>query len=57
MLRFSYMKLLATLFGIKQSSKRSRKTIKDYQQEVLLKQGKEQIKKLLDLGRIPVTLL
>ena len=39
-------------------SKRSVKTISDYKQDVLVKQGREQFKKLLEKGiSIPVVLL
>ena len=39
-------------------SKKAVKTISDYKQEVLVKQGREQFKKLLEKGiSIPVVLL
>lgn len=44
------------IFGGK--SKKAVKTISDYKQEILVKQGREQFKKLLEKGiSIPVVLL
>jgi len=52
------MKLLLTsLFNLGNKKRVARKTIKDYQQELLLKQGRDQFKKLLKLGQMPVVFL
>jgi len=51
------MKLLERLLGIKKAQKSVRKSIKDYQQEILLRQGRDQIKQLLKLGQMPVALM
>ncbi|HEX8965312.1 MAG TPA: hypothetical protein VF820_02680 [Patescibacteria group bacterium] len=52
------MKLLfTTLFSLGGKKKAARKSIKDYQQEILLKQGRDQFKKLLKLGQMPVAFL
>jgi hypothetical protein len=48
------MKLLLALFGKNKPRKTTRKSIKDYQQELLVKQGRTQIQKLLKLGQMPV---
>jgi hypothetical protein len=52
------MVLLSKIFGFfTKSSKKTRKTIKDYQNELSIKQGQEQFKKLLKLGSMPITFL
>lgn len=49
------MKLLSLIFG---PSKKSRKTIADYKQELLMRQGREQFRKLKEKGiGVPVALL
>lgn len=49
------MKLLALLFG--QKRKNERKTLAEYQREMLVRQGKQQFEKLNNLGlSIPVRL-
>jgi hypothetical protein len=49
------MKLFALLFG--QKKKIVRKTLAEYQREMLVKQGKQQFQKLKDLGlKLPVSL-
>ena len=50
------MTIFELLLNIKKQ-KPVRKTIKDYQHEVLLRQTREQFEKLLKLGKIPVALL
>lgn len=58
MLRFSYMKILTQFFAkLSGAQKKTRKTIKEYQQEVFVQQSRDQIKKLLKLGQMPVTFL
>ena len=50
------MKFLLSIFKIQK--KASRKTISDYKQEILLKQGREQFKSLVKKGlAVPVALL
>jgi hypothetical protein len=54
------MKLLSTLLrksaGWRKQQKR--KTLEDYRQELLVRQGREQFKKLVDKGlQVPVVLL
>jgi hypothetical protein len=49
------MKLFQSFFTYKKRP--ARKTIKDYQHEVLIRYGKEQFKKLLRLHSVPVVLL
>jgi len=45
-------------FNLKFGGRKTAKTIADYKQEVLVKQGREQFKKLLEKGiSIPVVLL
>lgn len=52
------MVLLSKIFGLFiKSSRKTRKTIKDYQNELFIKQGQEQFKKLLKLGSMPITFL
>ncbi len=52
------MRLLRVLLGLNHKQKAVRKTIKDYQQEVLTRQGRDQIKQLLKLGQLmPVALM
>ena len=47
------------LFGIRRQKKaETRKTISDYKMEILVKQGRDQFKKLIEKGiNIPVVLL
>jgi len=46
------------IFGIKKQKKTSNKTISDYKMEILVKQGRDQFKKLIEKGiNIPVALL
>lgn len=54
-----HMKLFTALFGAPSSHKKVvRKTIEDYKQEVLLRQGKAQFEKLVQKGlQIPIVLL
>ena len=50
------MKLLSGLF--KKTKQQKRKTLEDYRQELLVRQGREQFKKLVDKGlQVPVVLL
>jgi hypothetical protein len=50
------MKIFSALFKVKE--KKSVRTISEYQQQMLIRQGREQFKKLLDKGlRVPVALL
>jgi len=50
-MKFGNLSLLKT-------GKRARKTIADYQQELLVKQGREQFKRLLEKGiNVPVVML
>ncbi len=45
-------------FGFRKQKKASQKTISDYKMEIVLKQGRDQIKKLIEKGlNIPVALL
>ncbi len=45
-------------FQIFKSTAKARKTIADYKQEILVKQGREQFKKLLEKGiSVPVAFL
>jgi hypothetical protein len=51
------MKVFSQIFG-SQKKKTAVKTISEYQQEMLIRQGREQFKKLVDRGlRVPVALL
>ena len=51
------MKLIKTILGIKKQPRIARKSIKEYQREILLKQGRDQVKRLLQLGQhMPVAL-
>lgn len=54
-----HMKIFTALFGALAGHKKmARKTIEDYKQEVLLRQGKAQFERLLQKGlQIPVVLL
>ena len=46
------------LFGIKRQKKAETRTISDYKMEILVKQGRDQFKKLIERGiNIPVALL
>lgn len=48
--------LFSLIFGSK--AKKTRKTIEDYKNDLLVKQGREQFKKLLEKGiNVPVALL
>jgi hypothetical protein len=50
------MKFLSVLFKTK--TQKSVKTIAEYQQDMLIRQGREQFKKLMDKGlHVPVALL
>jgi len=50
------MKFLAYFF--KSNKKKLRKTLSDYKQDMLVRQGRQQFKKLKDLGlEVPVVLL
>jgi hypothetical protein len=50
------MKLLSILFG--RNKIQRRKTLEDHRQELLIQQGREQFKKLVDKGlQLPVVLL
>jgi len=51
------MKFLASIFGLKKVKRFQRKTIKEYQNDLLLLQGRDQFKKLLKLGQMPVAFL
>jgi len=52
------MKYLFSLIFGGQKVKKNRKTIEDYKNELLVKQGREQFKKLLEKGiNVPVALL
>ena len=51
------MRLIRVLLGINRNQKAVRKSIKDYQQEILARQGRDQIMKLLKLGQMPVALM
>jgi hypothetical protein len=46
------------IFNLLKTGKKARKTIADYQQELLVKQGREQFKRLLEKGiNVPVVML
>jgi len=46
------------IFGFKKQKKASHKSISDYRMEALVKQGRDQFKKLIEKGiSIPVALL
>lgn len=52
------MKTLFSLIFGDQKSKKTRKTIEDYKNDLLVRQGRDQFKKLLDKGlNVPVALL
>jgi hypothetical protein len=45
-------------FGFRKQKKTSNKTVSDYRMEMLVKQGRDQFKKLIEKGiNIPVALL
>jgi len=52
-----YMKFLTILFSWKTHKKAIKKTMKEYQEDVFKKQSREQFKKLLQLGSVPVAFL
>ena len=46
------------IFGFKKQKKAPQKTVSDYKMEMLVKQGRDQFKKLIEKGiNIPVALL
>ncbi|MCL5438541.1 MAG: hypothetical protein M1268_00955 [Patescibacteria group bacterium] len=52
------MKFLLSLIGIQLKENKSRNALVDYKQAMLVKQGREQFKKLLDKGlSVPVMFL
>lgn len=53
------MKRIAALFGIENTAKKlRRKSFAQYQQDMLVRQGREQFKKLIDRGlSVPVAYL
>jgi len=51
------MNFFTTLFKLGAQKKAIRKTIKEYQEELFKKQSREQFKKLLQLGSVPVVFL
>lgn len=56
LLSFQSMNFLSEF--LRGTQKNKRKTIAEYEQEVLIRQGREQFKKLLEKGlRVPIALL
>ncbi|MCL5432665.1 MAG: hypothetical protein M1524_00930 [Patescibacteria group bacterium] len=52
------MKFLLSLIGIQLKTEKNRNTPVDYKQDLLVKQGREQFKKLMDKGlSVPVMFL
>lgn len=49
--------LLGIVAKLTKAKKATKKNIKDYQQELLIKQGRDQIRQLLKFGQMPVTFL
>lgn len=50
------MKLFKLLFGTPTKRKTVRKSIKDYQREIISRQGRDQMQKILKLGQMPIQL-
>ncbi len=47
-----------SILGLLKTGKKARRTIADYQQELLVRQGREQFKRLLEKGiNVPVAFL
>ena len=56
--RYAKMRIRMIINFLSIGKKRAVRTLGDYKQEILIKQGREQFKKLLEKGiRIPVVLL
>lgn len=51
------MKIFELLLQLHRQKKNTRKTLNAYQNDLFVKQGREQFKKLLKLGRVPVVFL
>jgi hypothetical protein len=51
------MRILGLIFHFGRTKKTKRKTIKDFQNDLFILQGRDQFKKLLKLGQMPVAFL